>query len=68
MGGLAELALEPVLLGEGVPLLPPRYRPTRLRLVGSKVYKTGTVGLEYAVEGDGLKQKVDARRKDLDCQ
>lgn len=46
-----EIAVIPVLLGGGIPLLPPRPQRTKLRLLSSKVYKkTGTVSLEYAVE------------------
>ena len=41
----------PVLLGGGIPLLPPRAARTTLRLTEHKVYpKTGTVSLEYAIE------------------
>jgi dihydrofolate reductase len=46
-----EVAVVPVLLGAGVPLLPGRSQRSSLKLVGSKVYKTtGTVSLQYAVE------------------
>ena len=46
-----EVAVIPVLLGEGIPLASPSSRRARLRFVGSKVYeKTGTIVLEYAVE------------------
>ncbi|HXY34264.1 MAG TPA: dihydrofolate reductase family protein [Planctomycetaceae bacterium] len=46
-----EVAVIPVLLGSGVPLLPTLSARTTLRLVESKVYKkTGTVLLEYAVK------------------
>jgi dihydrofolate reductase len=46
-----EVAVMPVLLGSGLPLLPTPSPRTKLRLVGSKVYKaTGIVRLEYAVE------------------
>jgi dihydrofolate reductase len=46
-----EVAVVPVLLGGGVPLLPPPAGRVKLRLLGTKEYKkTGTVGLEYAVE------------------
>jgi dihydrofolate reductase len=46
-----EVGVIPVLLGGGIPLLPPRSQRTTLRLVSSKAYKaTGTVGLEYAVQ------------------
>jgi len=46
-----EVAVVPVLLGGGIPLLPPRTGRSKLKLTGHKVYaKTGTVSLEYAVE------------------
>jgi len=46
-----EVAIMPVLLGEGIPLLPPPGTPTKLKLTGHKVYsKTGIVSLEYSVE------------------
>jgi dihydrofolate reductase len=45
-----EVAVIPVLLGGGVPLLPPGDKRAKLKLVGSKTYQTtGTVSLEYAV-------------------
>jgi dihydrofolate reductase len=48
---MIEVGVMPVLLGDGIPLLPVRSTRTTLRLVSSKVYEvTGTVGLEYAVE------------------
>lgn len=42
-----EVAVEPVLLGEGTPLLPPPSKQTKLKLTGHKVYKTGIVSLQY---------------------
>jgi dihydrofolate reductase len=46
-----EVAIIPVLLGEGIPLLPPPAKQTKLKLTGQKVYsKTGIVLLEYSVE------------------
>lgn len=46
-----EVAIIPVLLGEGIPLLPPPGKKTKLKLTGHRVYsKTGTVSLEYSVE------------------
>ena len=40
----------PVLLGSGIPMLPPPADRRRLKLQTHRVYeKTGTVGLEYAV-------------------
>jgi dihydrofolate reductase len=45
-----EVAIMPVLLGEGVPLLPPPANTARLKLIDHRVYdKTGTVILEYGV-------------------
>ena len=49
-----ELAVIPVLLGGGIPLLPPAKHRAKLKLTNHKVYpKTGTVGLEYAVDYAG---------------
>jgi hypothetical protein len=44
-----EVAVIPVLLGGGIPLLPPPATAAKLNLTGHKVYKTGIVLLEYAV-------------------
>ena len=45
-----EVAVIPVLLGAGLPLLPDIARRTKLQLTGHRVYeKTGIVALEYAV-------------------
>jgi dihydrofolate reductase len=45
-----EVAIMPVLLGNGVPLLPPPASLAKLTLIGHRVYETtGTVSLEYAV-------------------
>jgi dihydrofolate reductase len=45
-----EVAVVPVLLGQGIPLLPPPAERVKLRLTSSKAYKTGIMSLEYAVE------------------
>jgi dihydrofolate reductase len=48
---IVEVGVCPVLLGDGIPLLPTRSQRTILRLVSCKAYEaTGTVGLEYAVQ------------------
>ena len=54
-----ELAVMPVLLGEGVPLLPPPAKRVALMLTGHKLYaKTGIMSLEYAVQyGRGSKRR-----------
>lgn len=45
-----EVAIMPVLLGGGIPLLPPPAKQTKLKLTGHQVYsKTGIVSLEYSV-------------------
>lgn len=45
-----EVAVMPVLLGEGIPLLSPPARQTKLTLTRHKVYpKTGIVSLEYSI-------------------
>jgi dihydrofolate reductase len=44
-----EVAVIPVLLGGGIPLLPPPAARARLTLSRHRVYPTGIVSLEYAV-------------------
>jgi dihydrofolate reductase len=44
-----EVAVIPVLLGEGVPLLPGPTQRIKLSLRAQRTYKTGIVSLEYAV-------------------
>ena len=45
-----EVSVIPVLLGGGVPLLPPPYNPAKLRLLSHKVYRSGRVSLAYEVQ------------------
>jgi len=45
-----EVAVIPVLLGGGIPLLPTPATQTKLKLSGHRVYKTGIVLLEYAID------------------
>jgi dihydrofolate reductase len=47
-----EVSVMPVLLGEGIPLLPPKPSSERYKmsLASSRAFKTGIVSLEYAVE------------------
>ncbi len=46
-----EVAVIPVLLGGGLPLLPPPAKQAKLKLTGHKIYKkTGIVSLEYALK------------------
>jgi dihydrofolate reductase len=51
---VVEVAVIPMLLGDGIPLLPTRAERAALRLVSSRAYETsGIVMLEYAVESEG---------------
>jgi dihydrofolate reductase len=45
-----EVALIPVLLGDGIPLLPAPFRQAKLQLTGHKIYKSGIVALEYNIQ------------------
>lgn len=45
-----EVMVIPVLLGGGVPLLPPPYTPARLRLLSHRVYRSGRVSLVYEMQ------------------
>jgi dihydrofolate reductase len=45
-----EVAVIPVLLGGGIPMLPPPAERAKLELTGHKIYRTGRVSLEYAVK------------------
>jgi dihydrofolate reductase len=62
-----EVAVVPVLLGEGIPLLPPPARGTKLKLNSHRVYKAGIVSLEYSIVYDApsepRKPKRAARRQ-----
>jgi len=58
-----EVAIMPILLGEGIALLPPPARQTKLKLTGHKVYKTGIVALEYSVQRVSSKTRKGRTRK-----
>jgi dihydrofolate reductase len=44
-----EVTVVPILLGGGVPLLPPRTGPHRMTLIHTQVYPSGMVALHYRV-------------------
>ena len=46
-----EVTVAPILLGGGIPLLPPGVPRTRLRLERTHAYPSGMVSLHYGVEG-----------------
>jgi len=45
-----EVSVVPVLLGAGIPLLPPPANEAKLELVRHTVYETGIVSLQYSVK------------------
>lgn len=45
-----EVSVIPVLLGAGIPLLPPPYTPTRLKLLTHQVYRSGRLSLTYEIQ------------------
>jgi dihydrofolate reductase len=55
-----EVALMPILLGDGIPLLPEPFRQANLKLTSHKIYKSGIVRLEYEVQPAVA---ADAKRK-----
>jgi dihydrofolate reductase len=59
-----ELAVMPVLLGDGIPLLPAPASNAKLKLMKHRVYETtGTVSLEYAVLSGNTPQARSRKRK-----
>jgi dihydrofolate reductase len=59
-----EVGIIPVLLGQGIPLLPAPAGKARLTLKGHRVYsKTGTVGLEYEVNRKSTKPSPRSPRR-----
>jgi dihydrofolate reductase len=44
------IKLIPVMIGEGIPLIAPRHRLVRLKLLSTKEYPDGVVGLHYQVQ------------------
>jgi dihydrofolate reductase len=58
-----EVAVMPVLVGGGIPLLPAPARRAKLDLTGHKVYKTGIVSLEYAVKNHAAERPARASRR-----
>lgn len=59
-----EVGVMPVLLGGGIPLLPPPAKETKLKLTSHRSYATtGIVGLEYAVQYARLATACSRRRR-----
>jgi dihydrofolate reductase len=47
-----EVTIIPVLLGQGIPLLPATSRRTKLKLAQHRVYRSGRVWLQYDVQNE----------------
>jgi dihydrofolate reductase len=45
-----EVSIMPVVLGAGIPLLPPPAQQSRLKLTSHKIYRSGIVSLIYEVQ------------------
>jgi dihydrofolate reductase len=45
-----EVQVIPVLLGDGVPLLPPPYTPAKLKLSSHRIYSSGRMAMTYEVK------------------
>jgi dihydrofolate reductase len=45
-----EVTIIPVILGSGVPLMGPPYKPSKLKLLNSKIYRSGRLSLSYEVQ------------------
>lgn len=59
-----EVSLIPVLLGDGIPLLPPPYNKVPLKLTSQKVLAaTGTLSLEYEILPRGRSRKPRTRAR-----
>ena len=44
-----QINVVPILIGEGIPLIQPRHRSIRLKLLSSKAFSDGVVSLHYQV-------------------
>ncbi len=53
-----ELAVIPVLLGGGIPLLPSPAKQAKLKLTSHKIYKTGIIMLQYAATKGSYKVRA----------
>lgn len=45
-----DVMVVPVVLGAGIPMLPPPYSPTKLKLLSNRVYRSGRLSLAYEVQ------------------
>src|SRR4030095_575966 len=60
VGGVDEFIIHviPTFIGEGIPLIAPRQRRVRLRLLSSKQFSDGVVRLHYAVDRRSPRRKA----------
>jgi dihydrofolate reductase len=60
-----EVGVIPVVLGQGIPLLPPPARQARLALTSHRLYKkTGTVSLVYDVTSGSKKRRAAVSKRE----
>jgi dihydrofolate reductase len=62
-GEIDELSIHvmPVFIGEGIPLIAPRHRSVELKLLATKSFPDGVVGLHYAVQEAAKKARAPQR-------
>jgi dihydrofolate reductase len=60
-----EIAVMPIALSQGVPLLPAGERSPRLRLVESKILGSGTVSLNYEIQYSERSKKLEKTKSRL---
>jgi dihydrofolate reductase len=53
----------PVLIGEGIPLIAPRHRTVRLKLLSTKKYSDGVVRLHYQVVSEARRPRGPRKNK-----
>jgi dihydrofolate reductase len=52
----------PILLGDGTPLMPPPYAPTKVALTAHRVYKSGIISMTYELIPQGQSTNQPAQR------
>lgn len=63
-----QVGVMPILLGDGIPLLPPPFQALKLKLTNQKIFKSGIVLLDYDIErptavGPERKRKLATAKK-----
>ena len=58
-----QMKVVPVIIGEGIPLVGPKHRDIALKLVESKKYADGVVGLKYVVDKGKAQSGLKSKRR-----